>query len=237
MDFNFKGLHRVFLEAVNRHEPSIAFTLSEGRGRFIFLLFLKTDSAGSVKWKDLELFILLACTRKMLKFRLYGNHKYAGDFRIFPSKADEKAIREELGLRQVAEGPGFNLLDFLGKLDAMIPDTISLEKKVTLINSIKPEIVAHCGDYIDDASKVYPVGIICLPSNKHPREETLRKLYMLNTAKPAVIADLIRNLKAINYTISWTAIKPETDKFDAIFAKAARASQRKPEGVRVGLPR
>lgn len=219
-EFNFKGLHPAFLEAVNRHEPSIAFALLEGRGKFVFLLFMTTDSTGRIVWGDLELFILLARTQKMLQFKLLGNHKKAGDFKIRLDEDDELAIRAELGLDQPSGGPAFVFLDFLAKLNGMIPTSIPLEAKVVVINEERTAIGMHCGTYIDDASKVYLLGVKRLPAGKQPREETLRKLYMLD-AKPAAIASLIRNLKRIRWTTAWTAEKPATDTFAEIFAKVA----------------
>lgn len=222
-EFNFKGLHPAFLEAVNRHEQSIAFALTEGKGKFVFLLFMTTDSVGRIVWGALELFILLAGTQKMLRFKLLGNHKNAGDFKVRLTEGDEQAIRAELGLGQSMGGPAFVLLDFLHKLDGMIPTSIPLEEKVTVIKDGGTAIEAHCQTYLEDASKVYLLGVKRLPDGWRPREETLRKLYMLD-AEPAAIAALIRNLKRIRWTTSWTATKPATDKFAEIFAKVSAAA-------------
>lgn len=220
MEFNFKGLHPVFLEAVNRHEPSVAFALAEGKGRFVFLLFMATDSTGRILWGELELFMLLAGTQKMLRFKLLGNHKIAGDFKIRLIEDDERAIRAELGIGDAVGGPAFALRDFLNKLNGMIPTSIPLEAKVALIRNEKRAIEAHCRTYLDDASKVYLLGARQLPEGKRPREETLRKLYMLD-AEPSAIAALIRNLRRIRWTTYWTATEPSTDKFAEIFAKVA----------------
>ncbi|CAJ2780649.1 Uncharacterised protein [Burkholderia pseudomallei] len=220
MEFNFKGLHPVFLEAVNRHEPSVAFALAEGKGRFVFLLFMATDSAGRIVWGELELFILLAGTQKMLRFKLLGNHKIAGDFKIRLTEDDERAIRAELGIGDAVGGPAFALQDFLNKLNGMIPTSIPLEAKVAVIRDEKTAIEAHCKTYLDDASKVYLLAVRPLPDGRWPREETLRKLYMLD-AEPAAIAALIRNLRRIRWTTYWTATEPSTDRFAEIFAKVA----------------
>ena len=220
MEFNFKGLHPAFLEAVNRHEPSIAFGLTEGRGKFVFLLFMTTDSVGRIVWGALELFILLAGTQKMLRFKLLGNPKLAGDFKVRLTEDDEQAIRAELGLSHAAGGPAFVLHDFLNKLNGIIPASIPLEAKIAIIKDEKQAIEAHCKTYLDDASKVYLLAARPLPEGKRPREETLRKLYMLN-AESAVIAALIRNLKRIRWTTYWTATEPTTDRFAEIFTKVA----------------
>ncbi|MFD1555199.1 hypothetical protein ACFSHT_06075 [Paraburkholderia silviterrae] len=220
MDFNFKGLHPAFLEAVNRHEPSIAFALAEGKGKFVFLLFMATDSAGRIVWGALEMFILLANTQKMLRFKLLGNHKIAGDFKVRLTEGDKQAIRAELGLGGAAGGPAFVLLDFLSKLNGMIPASIPLEAKVAVIKGESKAINAHCKSYLDDATKVYLLAARPLPNGKRPREETLRKLYMLD-AEPSAIAALIRNLKMIRWTTYWTATKPASDRFAETFAKVA----------------
>lgn len=220
MEFNFKGLHPAFLEAVNRHEPSIAFALAEGKGKFVFLLFMTTDSSGRIVWGDLELFILLARTQRMLQFKLLGNHKKAGDFKVRLDENDEQAIRGELGLGQTAGSPVFVLLDFLAKLNGMIPTFIPLEDKIAVIGSERAAVETHCKKYLDDASKVYLLAARRLPDGHRPREETLRKLYMLN-ANPTAIAALIRSLKRVRWTTYWTAQKPASDAFADVFAKVA----------------
>lgn len=171
-------------------------------------------------WGALELFVLLAGTQKMLRFKLLGNHKIAGDFKVRLTEDDEQAIRAELGLGQAVGGPAFVLLDFLNKLNGMIPASIPLEAKVAVITDEKKAIEANCNTYLDDASKVYLLGVRPLPDGKRPREETLRKLYMLD-AEPAAIAALIQNLKKIRWMTYWTATKPATDRFAEIFAKIA----------------
>jgi len=220
MEFNFKGLHPAFLEAINRHEPSIAFTLADGRGRFVFLLFIATSSSGRIQWGELELFVLLARTQRMLRFRLYGNQKLQGDFRVYLKESDEEAIREELGLQHAGRGPQFVLQDLLARLDAMIPASVPINAKIDCIQDNRDAIRANCGAHIDDATKVYLLRAAPLPEGKHPREETLRKLYMLD-APTNDIAALIANLKRIRWTTYWTATPPATDAFARVFEKVA----------------
>ncbi|WP_266170165.1 hypothetical protein [Dyella subtropica] len=217
-EFNFKGLHPAFVEAINRHEPSIAFTLADGNGRFVFLLFMATNSSGKIVWGDLELFILLARTQTMLRFKLLGNHKNNGDFKVRFNSQDEAAIRVELGLHDAAQGPAFALESFLSKLNGMIPTSIPLEEKIATIKTDRGAIESNCKSYFDEASKVYLLRAGPLPAGKHPREETLRKLYMLN-ASATDIASLITNLKKIRWTTYWTATKSTTSTFAEIFAK------------------
>lgn len=222
-EFNFTGLHPAFLEAVDRHEPSIAFTLIDGQGRFVFLLFMATDSRGNVAWGDLELFILLGRTQRMLRLKLLGNHKIKGDFKVRLTQEDEVAIREELNLGAAATGPAFLIGDFLSKLNGLIPQSILLEEKIEAIKADRAQIESHCKDYVDQATKIYLLRVGPLPAGHFPREETLRKLYMLN-APTDDIASLIRHLKRIRWTAYWTATKPTTDKFADIFAKVANAA-------------
>lgn len=229
MLFNFTGLRDAFLEAIGRHEPTLAFTLLEGSGKFVFLLFLKTDSSGKIKWGDLELFILLARTQKMLRFKLYGNHKINGDFKI-PLKADdEEAIRRELNIFGSSGGPAFDLENFLSRLNAMIPASIPLSSKIDVTRSHRDSIKQHCANYLDAASKVYLLRAVPVGEGKQPREETLRKLYMLDAA-PDAIESLIRNLKKIRWTTFWTASEPDTEKFAEIFANVARIAGVKSPG-------
>lgn len=203
IEFNFDGLHPVFVEAVRKHEPSIAFALQEGPGRFVFLLFLATNSKGDIAWGKLELFILLGRTQRMLRFDLFGNHFKQGDFRVWLNDYDEQAIRDELGITDSASGPGFVLKNFLTKLNGMIPATLPLSAKIDTIKGDRAAIDAHCRDYIEEASKVYLLGVKRLPKGSRPREETLRKLYMLDVAT-ADISALIGHLKRIRWTVCWT---------------------------------
>jgi hypothetical protein len=219
-EFNFKGLHPAFLETVERYEPSIAFALADGRGKFVFLLFMKTDSTGKIVWGELELFILLARTQRMIRRKLLGNHKIAGDFKVRLTDDDEQAIRDELGLGESTTGLAFVFRDFLVKLNGMIPASIPLVAKMTIIRDERTAVRTHCADYIENASKVYLLRAGPLEAGKRPREETLRKLYMLDAPREDVAA-LILHLKKVRWTTYWTATKPATDKFADVFAKLA----------------
>ncbi|WCM19918.1 hypothetical protein NDK50_00055 [Paraburkholderia bryophila] len=225
IEFNFTGLHPAFLEAVQRHEPSIAFTLTDGIGKFTFLLFMKTDSAGKIVWGQQELFILLARTQGMIRRGLYGNHRAGGDFTVYLTDEHENAIRAELGLGKSATGNAFVLRDFLAKLNGLIPTSIPLEAKTAVIREHRVAIKAHCADYIDKAARVYLLRAGPLADGKRPREETLRKLYMLDASREDVAA-LIRNLKQIRWTTFWTDKQPTSDKFAEIFAKVAGATSK-----------
>jgi hypothetical protein len=208
MYFNFTGLHPVFCEAIKRHEPTVAFPLANGRGRFLFLIFIPTDSDGKIKWSALELFVILSRTQAILKFDLMGQHYHQGDFRIRLSNDDVTAIRAELGLEEAAlDGQAFDLARFLQVLNAAIPASLPLAQKIKAIQSEATMVKAHCGKFVDSALKVHLLGPRKLEHPKKPREETLRKLYAL-TASPDTIASLVKNLKALNWTVSWTEKAP-----------------------------
>jgi hypothetical protein len=221
IEFNFTGLHPVFSEAVKRQELSIAFPLIEGNGRFVFLIFLETTEDGDILWNDLMLFIFLSRTQTMLDFKLLGNHLKAGDFKIRLTTGDEEAIRRELDLRPSGGGPAFVLTNFLQKLNASIPASLSLEDKVTTLQQENKAIHSHCAKYMEDPTqKIYLLGTSTLPFPKKPREETLRKLYTLK-ARPSAIATLIEHLKRLRWTVCWTATEPKGDRFEEVFGKVA----------------
>ncbi|HDX8373222.1 TPA: hypothetical protein RQN12_004267 [Aeromonas dhakensis] len=218
VEFNFTGLHPTFLEALQRHEPSIAFALQEGEGRFVFFFFLKTDSRGNIKWGDLELFIFLARTQTMLRFKLLGNHKNAGDFKIRLNINDEHKIREELGIQGSPNTPAFDLGRFLARLNDNIPVTIPLKNKVEVIKQQKNAVKDHCREYIEEAQKIYLIRLGPVTNGGKPREETLRKLYMID-APADDITSLISDLKQIKWTAYWTASESKGQSFSAIFDK------------------
>lgn len=225
-DFNFTGLHSVFREAIQRHEPSVAFTLVNGRGRFLFLIFIPTDSKGDIKWSAIELFIILGRTQGVLRFDLKGQHYHVGEFKIRMTEKDVEAIRTELGLDDGAihHGTPFVIDAFLADLNAAMPLTVSLEDKVAGIQEQLTLVKTHCAKYVDDALKIHLLGPRPLNKPRKPREETLRKLYYLK-ADPKAIASLVRNLKALNWTVAWTDSEPSNAEaqFDRLWTSTATA--------------
>jgi hypothetical protein len=57
---------------------------------------------------------------------------------------------------------------------------------------------------IDEARKIYLVGLRGLGEDRRPREKTLRKLYLYVEGDPAEIAEFISALKKANKTVAWT---------------------------------
>jgi hypothetical protein len=241
VEFNFAGLHPVFKEAIARHEPSVVFPLTNGRGRFVFMLFIPTDKDGRIVFKKLELFIILGISQNILKLKLYGDPQIKGDFRVWFDGDDVNAIKSELGLNADSphDGKPFVFADFLANLNAAIPASISLRDKIQLIQENSTMIRDHCARYVDDASKVYLLGPKPLPKNengvpiKRPREETLRKLNVyMTTVKPDELASLIVWLKELNWTMAWTDKKPnsggsDNDKFTDLWTKVSAATKAK----------
>lgn len=238
--FNFAGLHSVFKEAIARHEPSVVFPLINGRGRFVFMLFIPTDKDGRIVFKKLELFIILGTSQNILKLKLYGDPQIKGDFRVWFDGDDVNAIKSELGLNadRPHDGKHFVFTDFLANLNAAIPASISPQDKIQQIQDNSVMIKTHCAKYVDEASKVYLLGPKPLPKNengvpiKRPREETLRKLYIYMTSvKPDVLASLIFWLKELNWTVAWTNQKPGSDssgndtKFTDLWKKVSAAAK------------
>jgi len=199
--------------------------LANGRGRFLFLIFIPTDAEGKIKWSALELFIILSRTQAILRFDLMGQHYHQGDFKIKLTPPDITAIRTELDLTgEPCEGPAFELENFLADLNAAIPLSLSLENKIQAIQSEVDLVKVHCGKFVDNSLKIHLLGPLKLKLPKKPREETLRKLYTLN-AEPRTIASLVKNLKALNWTVSWTETKPSDaeSNFEKLWLKTTTA--------------
>lgn len=218
MEFNFTGLKAVFAEAVKRYEPTILFSLQDGLGQFVFMIFLETDSKGKIKFGDLELFVIFGRTQQIYAFPLYGNFLKDGDFRIFLNADHVRTIRDELGIPDNADGPPFVVSDFLGRLNTSIPQSIPLTTKIDLMQNNRQIIERNCVRYLDEADKIFLLGPRPLPSLSRPREETLRKLYMLSQ-DPATIGRLIDKLKARNWTVAWSKIERSPVAFADLWSK------------------
>ncbi len=147
----------MFKEALQRHEPTIAFAIDNGHGRFLFLLFIPTDTNGNIKWNALELFIILSRTQAILHSDLKGQHFHQGDFKVQLTEHDVAAIRAELGLDDGAPhlGNAFDINRFLQDLNAAIPLTLPLEEKVAAMREQPDLIRTYCKKHIADALKIY----------------------------------------------------------------------------------
>lgn len=197
--FNFNRLQAVYRDAVLHKEPTIAFELRDGPGRFVFMMFFSPEDEGS---KD-KLFVLLGRTQKLLQLKMYGSHRN-GDFKVYVNPRDQSAIRDELNLHD--RGPAFKLSDFLQKLNQQIPQSLPLNKTIETLRQEKEFFKSEpdLRNLVDEASKVYLIGVKHLPPDKRPREKTLRKLYLHISASSDVVSSFISYLKEANCTVAWT---------------------------------
>jgi hypothetical protein len=218
MEMNFSGLKAAFAEAVTRHEPTLLFQINDGIGEFTFMIFLATDSNGKIKFNDLELFLIFGRTQKIFAFQIYGNFLNKGEFRIYLKDAHISAIRDELGIQPSAWGTPFDVKAFLERLNLQIPQSVPLTKKIELMQQQNSYIRSHCAKYVDEASKVYLIGPRAVTPPSKPREETLRKLYMLSE-DPETIYRLIQKLKTHNWTTAWTDKIEKRGKFSTFCTK------------------
>ncbi|WP_429109880.1 hypothetical protein [Aeromonas veronii] len=107
---------------------------------------------------------------------------------------------------------------FLARLNDNIPVTIPLKNKVEVIKQHKNAVKDHCREYIEEAQKIYLIRLGPVTNGGKPREETLRKLYMID-APADDITSLISDLKQIKWTAYWTASESKGQSFSAIFDK------------------
>jgi hypothetical protein len=124
--FNLSGLANIYAESMARSDPTLAFEVLQGRGRFVFLMFFSPEDKES---KD-RLFLLLRNTRVFLQLKVYGSHRN-GYFLIYISDADQAAICEELQLGH--GGQAFNFVNFLEHINNQIPPVLPLQAKLDVI--------------------------------------------------------------------------------------------------------
>ena len=204
--FNLDGLKSIYNAAYKRDEPTLAFELRNGKGRFVFMMFFSQDDEAS---KD-RLFVFLGNTNTLLKFKTYGSHRQ-GDFKIYVNRFEEQAIRQELDIRGGAVR--FDLSTLLRNLNSQIPHSLPLEKTIDVLRKEKaafseqPELKA----LVDDAAKIYLIGTVRLPENKRPREKTLRKLYLHLNYSSDTVTEFIAALKMTNHTVAWTDDKSKAN--------------------------
>jgi hypothetical protein len=195
--FSLNGLSGVWSEALNRNEPTIAFELFNGRGRFLFMMFFDPDDEST---KD-KLLLFLQNSRCMLHLKLYGAHR-KGEFIIYLNDTQITQIKRELALTENIR-TAFNIARFIETLNVGIPKSLSLASKIQLLRANKTAVQPQLADILDDHEKTELVGPLRLDSLRRPREKTLRKLYLYGTETPQAVAMYIENLKKRNYTLRW----------------------------------
>lgn len=199
MPFNLTGLANVFNEALNRYEKSLAFEIRNGKGRFLFLMFIDD---GDPNTQD-QLFIYFRNIRCMQEIKLYGNHQ-RGQFIIYESNI-ENEIRQELGITSVNARNPFDLDNFLLDLNAAIPNTLPLVNTINTLRANQNIIMQNnlATKIIDEENKTVLIGEKRV-SRGRPQDKTLRKLYFFTKGNLNDIANLIRCLRRANMTVAWT---------------------------------
>lgn len=218
--FNFTGLHALCVEARDRHQGTIAFEANNGKGLFVFVVWIHENEKGTLDWTDVRLVLLLVRTQKVISRKLYGSHLAGGEFNVWFSEDHARLIRAELGIEDAGSGH-FSLPAFLGALNAAIPQSLSLFATVNVIRRRQAVLRPELRDAVDEAQKIYLLGCRQLRAPQHPRERTLRKLYMLQR-DPQAIVDFIRVLRDKNVTVCWTDKRPSSDAFGRLRSQLSR---------------
>lgn len=195
--FNLSGLAAIYNESLRRSEPTLAFEIVHGRGRFVFMMFFSKEDKES---KD-RLFVQLRNTQVFLELKAYGSHRN-GDFIIYFKEEDEEAIINELML--YGGGREFSFERFLEELNRQIPNELPLQSKLDKIREIWPQVGPNLMNVVEEADKTNLIGIKKLPEGKNPKDKTLRKLYIHTNGSAEVISNLIEALKAARVTLAWT---------------------------------
>ncbi|MCZ2903322.1 hypothetical protein [Burkholderia thailandensis] len=193
--YSMNGFFGVWSEALQRDEPTVAFEIKNGRGRFLFMMFFDPEDE---KTKD-KLLLFLQNTRYMLK--LYGFHE-KGDFRLFLDDWQVEKIKRELQL-DGGSGPAFDIVQFIEGLNASIPQSVPLADKIMLLRENRTAYQDDLGNILDFYKKTELIGEKQLPSGQSPRERTLRKLYLYCARSPEDVAAYIDDLKRRNATVCW----------------------------------
>lgn len=203
MPFNFTGLAGVYREAYLRNDPTVAFELRNGRGRFVFLVFFSEEDETA---KD-YLYLFLMNTRQFLKLKMYGSHK-DGDFNVYVDGWRAEAVVREL---QLEGGRGREPLDLdrlLGELNAAIPATLPLRRRIETLRAVWPHVGDKLSHVVEWSEKTELIGWKNLPEGQQPKDRTLRKLYLFRTESAEVVEDLIKQLRAKRRTLAWTKPDP-----------------------------
>jgi hypothetical protein len=195
--YSLSGLAAIYKDAYLHGEPTLAFEVQQGKGRFVFLMFFSEEDTES---RD-RLFLYLRTTTKLLEFKLYGSHARGGSS-VYVNDHQERAIRAELQL-EGGSSP-FELKNFFSQLNAGIPQSLSLQSTLEKVRAVWPQVRTGLSHVLDDAEKTILIGVRRLPGTHKPREKTLRKLYMYTSGSAREVESLIAALRAANITLIWS---------------------------------
>jgi len=198
--FDLSGLSHIFSEAIKRNEPTLAFELANGRGRFLFMMFFDKEDEST---KD-QLFVFMKNTSRMVMLKMYGNH-FRGQFYIFLKEYVKEWFKDELALDHNDSNNRFDFNKFFESLNSCIPIKLSLQNKINKLRESWSDIKDKLpNEIVDESDKTILIGDVRLPPNKKPREKTLRKLYLYADGNADDITTLINTLKRLNRTVAWT---------------------------------
>lgn len=193
--FNFNKLKDIYNSTLKSNDRTMIFDVQINKGKFLFMMYLSDEDKES---RDM-LFVYMRNTSALLKLKMYGSHR-KGKFEVYIKEEDREKMIRELSLSH--NGSHFDFNSFLNQLNEKIPLNISKENKIQILRSNR-NIISSLG-MVDEAEKTILIGVLKLPVEKKPRDKTLRKLYLYTDANEADIDELIKLLKKVNYTVSWT---------------------------------
>lgn len=200
MKFELSGLASLLSQASRNKDFTLVFELVQGRGRFVFMMFLAEDDADS---RD-KLFIFLRNTKVLLgPLQLYGSYKRGGTH-AYLKLLQIEAMIAELQL-DGASGVPFDFGKFLTSLNSLIPTSLPLQVTVDTFRLVWPEARHGLASFIDDALKTTLIGVPKVSAGKKPRERTLRKLYLYTNESTTAVTAFIEILKARGRTTAWSA--------------------------------
>lgn len=192
--FNFNQLRNVYFDALHSPDKSFAFDITIGKGQFLFMMFLGSTDKDA---KD-KLFIYMRNTKVLREVKLYGNHKN-GDFKMYLTDELKIYFVNELQLKH--NSGRFSFRHFLIELNSSIP--LKIDNNIKLKKYKENKKIIRSLNVIDEPEKTVLIGPKKV-HNGHPRERTLRKLYLYVDADYKVIYEYIEILKLQNKTIAWT---------------------------------
>lgn len=214
IEFNFTSLSTLYDESLYRNEPTLAFEIVNGNGKFVFMMFFENDDN---QFENI-LFIFCRNIKYMIKLKLYGNQE-KGKFSIYLNEDLQNKIIEELQLYN-RSGDKFDFNIFLENLNSSIPSNLSFKEKAFILKKTWKFLDDSTRkNLVDDSEKIYLKGVLSLPSNKKPQERTLRKLYLYVDGIPDDISDFLNNLRNLNKTLQWTDDKSSEKDFSFVLSK------------------
>ncbi|AOF17065.1 TPA: hypothetical protein PXM11_004024 [Yersinia enterocolitica] len=195
--FNFSKLQKIYVDAWERKDPTIAFEIRIGAGCFVFMMFLSKEDTD----KNDRLFIYFRNIETLHQIKLYGYH-LGGNFEAYISAKEEDLIRKELQLQ--GRGNPFNFNEFLNELNESIPQLLSPTMKGETLRNTWEYIKDDMRNIIDEADRTILIGLKRLPEKSRPNDKTLRKLYLYINGCDNDISDFIESIKERNITLAWT---------------------------------